>query len=157
MPCSKTLHEGGMQARGQTPIEVIGITVVLVGLLLLVFAATYVRNAETKIVLETGENSIQCNGIAAVIARLYSNRANTSEIVSLGLEARFRRVEGKPGGINVGEISCSYIGSVERNAGTKDSDPNGTGTAGITLSAGQWCFEKSPGTGIVIKSAVECA
>lgn len=153
MPCSKTLH-GGMQAKGQTPVEIVGITLFLAGLLLLVFVTTYARNAETAVVLETGEKNIQCNGMAAAIARLYSNRATTSETLALASEARLRRVEGKPGGINVGEISCSYIGSAERTGG-KDSDPDGTGTEGITLSAGQWCLEKRPDTGIVISEG-EC-
>lgn len=153
MPDSKTL-QGRMQAKGQTPIEIVGISVILVGLLLLVFVTTYSRNEETGRILDASEKNIQCNGMAAAIARLYSNRATTSETLALASEARLRRVEGKPGGINVGEINCSYIGSAEKD-GEKDSDPDGTGTEGITLSAGLWCIKKSPDTGIVI-SAGEC-
>jgi hypothetical protein len=142
-------------AGAQTPMETIGISIVLVGLLLLVFATTYARNAETGIALETAENNIECSGLSTAIARLYSNRATTSETVSLNSDALLRRVEGNPGGINVGEVSCNYIGSVEMEGGERDSDPGGTGTAGITLSIGQWCLEKSQGTGIAA-SLGEC-
>lgn len=138
MPSSKI-----MQARGQTPIEVIAIAVILVGLLLLVFVTTSGKNAETELALETAENSIQCNDMAAAIARLYSNRAITSETIALDFNARLRRVEGKPGSIDVGKISCSYIGSIKTEGGESDSDPGGTGTQGITLPAGLWCIRKA--------------
>ena len=65
MPGSKPL-QGKMRANGQTPMEVIGIAVIFVGLLLLVFATTYSRNAETEIVLETGENSINPSRRSAI-------------------------------------------------------------------------------------------
>ncbi len=141
-----------LKEKGQTPIEVIAIAVIIVALLLLVFTTTMSRNMETDRVLIAGKSSIQCNAMASTIARLYNNRATTQETLNLELEARLRRVEGKQGGINVGEVSCSYIGSVAMypEDGKKDSNPDDTGTDGITLAIGNWCFEKNPDTNIVI-------
>ena len=141
-----------LEKKGQMPIEVIGIAVVVAALLLLVFVTTVDRNIETAQVFNIGKNSIQCNAMASTIARLHNNRATTQETLNLETEARLRRVEGKYGGINVGEISCNYIGSAAMYPADArmDTDPNGTGDTGITLGIGDWCFEKSPDTNIVI-------
>ena len=141
-----------LKEKGQTPIEIIIIAAVIVALLLLVFVTTTNRNMETDRVLSAGKNGIQCNAMSSVIARLYNNRATTQETLNLETEALLRRVEGKPGGINVEEISCNYIGSAAMypEDGRKDTDPNGTGEDGMVLGAGNWCFEKSPDTNIVL-------
>lgn len=131
--------------KAQMPMEIIAMAVVLVGLLLLVLVTTYYKNIQTQQIMEMSENSIQCNEMSTIIARMHSNRATTREIAFLATESNLRRVEKKPGGIRVGEISCSYIGKVEKTTGESDTDPGGTGTTGITLSTGEWCFEKSDG------------
>ncbi len=143
-----------IKEKGQVSIEIIIISVIIVAMLLLVFITTSNINMETERVLTIGKNNIECNRISTVIARLYNNRATTKETINLEEEALLRRVEGNSGGINIGGASCSYIGSAEMNTG-KDSDPNGTGEEGITLIidpivGGNWCFEKSPDTNIVI-------
>ena len=147
-----------LKEKGQTPLEVIAIAVVIASLLLLVFITTVSRNMETEQTFTIGKNDIQCNAMVSAIARLNNNRATTQETLNLETEARFRRVEGKPGGINVGEISCSYIGSVAMNPADEgmDTDPEGTGKEGITLDVGNWCFEKSPDTNIVLTQG-ECS
>ena len=141
-----------LKEKGQTPLEIISIAVIIVAMLLLVFVTTVNRNLETEQIFTSGKNSIQCKTMTSAIARLYNNRATTQETLNFETEARLRRVEGNPGGINVGEISCSYIGSAAMYPadGRKDTDPNGTGTTGITLGVGNWCFEKNPDTNIVI-------
>ena len=138
--------------KAQMTIEMISVAVIVVALLLLVFITTSNRNMETERILTSGKNSIQCNAIASVIARLYNNRATTQETLNLETEARLRRVEGNIGGINVGEIACNYIGSAEMYPadGTRDTDPGGTGETGITLEVRNWCFEKNPDTNIVL-------
>jgi len=138
--------------KGQTPIEIIGIAVIIAGLLLMVFVTTVNKNMETEEILTIGKNSIQCNTMSSTIARLYNNRATTQETLNFETEARLRRVEGNLGGINVGNMTCKYIGSAAMypGDGRKDSDPDGTGTTGITLGVGNWCFEKSPDTNIMI-------
>ena len=141
-----------LKKKGQTPIEIIGIAVIIAGLLLLVFVTTVNKNMETEEILTIGKNSIQCNTMSSTIARLYNNRATTQETLNFETEARLRRVEGKLGGINVGNMTCNYIGSAAMytGGGGKDTDPDGTGEIGITLGVGNWCFEKSPDTNIVI-------
>ena len=139
-----------LEKKGQTPLEIIGIAVVIVALLLMVFITTVNKNIETAQILTIGKNSIQCDAVASTIARLYNNRAITQETLNLETDTRLRRVEGNLGGINVGNISCSYIGSVSMDTGQKDSDPSGTGTTGITLVVGDWCFEKNPETNVVL-------
>ncbi len=140
----------GKRQAGQTSLEVIGIAVVLVVLLLLVLVTTYSRNMETQRILETSENSIQCSEMSATIARVYSNRATTYEALHLATGADLNRVEGKPGRIKVGKVSCSYIGGVEKSTGELDTDPDGAGTVGIALGFGNWCFEKQPDTNVVV-------
>jgi len=141
----------GLKEKGQTPLEIISIAVIIAAMLLLVFVTTVSRNLETEQIFTNGKNSIQCKAMTSTIARLYNNRATTQETLNLETEARLRRVEGNTGGINVGGISCNYIGSAARYTGLqKDSDEDGTGDTGITLGVGNWCFEKSPDTNIVI-------
>ena len=110
-------------------------SVVIVGLLLLVLVTTYARNMDTQRLLLQGESNVQCGGISAAIARLYTNRATISEQLHIEKQAELKRVEGKPGGILVGGVSCSYAGTVEVD-GISD-------TAGVTLAVGNWCLEKS--------------
>ena len=154
LPLKKTGR--GKRQAGQTSLEVIGIAVVLVVLLLLVLITTYSRNMETQRLLETSENSIQCSEMSATIARMYSNRATTYEALHLATGANLNRVEGKPGGIKVGKIACSYIGGIEYN---NDSPPPDviydTDASGISLSVGNWCFEKHPDTNVVVSQG-EC-
>ncbi len=146
-----------MKEKGQMSIEIIGIAVIVVALLLLVFVATTSKNIESNQILAIGKNSIQCNTMSSVIARMYNNRAITQETLNLETETRIRRVEGKPGGINVEGISCNYMGSVAMNPadGRKDTDPNGTGETGMTLGMGNWCFEKDSDTNVVLTQG-EC-
>ncbi len=146
----------GKRQAGQVPLEIIGIAVVLVVLLLLVLVTTYNKNMETQRLLETSENSIQCSEMSTTIARVHSNRATTQETAYLATGADLNRVEGKPGGIKVGKVSCRYIGGIEKSTGELDTDPDGTGTLGIALSVGNWCFEKHPDTNVVVSQG-ECA
>jgi hypothetical protein len=124
---------------GQAPIEVIGVAVVLVGLLLMVMVATYIRNEDTQQLLETSENSIQCSDISSAIARVYSNRGVVKESVHFFSEARIERVLGNPGSVTVGSVTCEYIGSIKRPGlpDLFDTDPGG-----IALGKGDWCFQK---------------
>ena len=121
-------------------------------MLLLVFVTTVNKNMETEQIFTIGKNNIQCNAMTLTIARLYNNRARTQETLNLETEARLRRVEGNLGGINVGDLSCNYIGSVAMYPadGRKDTDPDGMGTTGITLGIGNWCFEKNNDTNVVL-------
>ncbi len=141
-----------LKEKGQTPLEIISISVIIVAMLLLVFVTTANKNRETEQIFTNGKNNIQCNAMTLTIARLYNNRATTQETLNLETEARIRRAEGNLGGINVGDVSCNYIGSVAMNLtdGRKDTDPNGTGTTGITLEIGNWCFEKNNDINVVL-------
>ena len=142
-----------IKEKGQVSIEMVIISVIIVGMLLLVFITTSNTNMETGRILTIGKNSIECNRISTTIARLYNNRATTKETINIEEEALLRRVEGNSGGINVGGASCSDIGSAAKYTVLPqdfDSYPNGTGTEGITLGVGNWCFEKSYDTNIVI-------
>ena len=133
--------------RGQTSIEVISIAVAMTILLLIVLIATYNRNAQTQEMLVFNQNNIQCSEISSSIARIYSNRGITSETLQLDYDANFLRVEGKPGSISIGRISCFYVGSVSYG-GLEDVD-------GIDLTQGDWCFEK--GTGEIVMSVGPCS
>lgn len=145
-----------MHSKGQTPIEIIGITIVLVALLFLVIITSFVKNNETMQLQEFNENSAQCNEMGATIVRMYSNRATTIETINIEVDSTIQRVEGKSGGISVRGFSCAYVGSVQKSTGEKDSDPNGTGADGITLAVGVWCLEKTPDTNVVATQG-ECA
>ena len=125
--------------RGQTPLEVVGVTVLLVGMLLLVLITTYARNSDTQELLKLSENGIQCNKMNSVIARLYSNRATTKETIHLEEIADINRIVGKPGQVLVGNINCPYIGTV-----TLTDTPDVLDTKGIRLAKGNWCFVKEP-------------
>ncbi len=131
--------QGNKKKGGQAPIEVVGVSVILVGLLLVVMVATYVRNEETQRLLETSENSIQCNQIASAIARVYSNRGVVKESVHFFSEATIERVSGKPGTIRVENVSCEYLGSIKKPGSPDEVD---TGPGGIVLEKGNWCFWK---------------
>jgi len=131
--------EAGPGKRGQAPIEVIGITVMLIGLLALVMITSYGKNAETLALLEVSEDSIECSQISTTLGRMYTNRASTKETVFLFEEARLERVEGNPGGITVGTVNCEYLGNA-----TLEGVPDVPDTDGITLvKATNWCFEKN--------------
>lgn len=136
----KPLPGKAFSEQAQSPIEIIGIAVMLVGLLLLVIVTTAQKNVESREISEMASNSIQCNKISSAIARLYNNRANSMETVLLETEATLRRVAGtdKPGGINVDGQVCYYVGMVK----VKDQGQYDTDVDGITLSTGNWCFEK---------------
>jgi hypothetical protein len=123
--------------RGQTSIEIMSIAVVMAVLLLLVLVSTYNRNAQTQDVFLFNRSNIQCNAMASSIARLYSNRGIAKETLHLEFDANFLRVEGNPGSISIGRISCFYIGHVGSGA-LNDTD-------GINLLRGDWCFEKDNG------------
>ena len=127
-----------LKEKGQIPLEVIIITVVIAGLLLLVIVTTTNRNVETGQILTTRKNAIQCNTIASTIARMNNNKATTQETLNLETETMFRRVEGKTGGINIGDASCSYVGSVAMEMGEKDSYPDGTGEDGTDDGTAGW-------------------
>lgn len=142
-------------AGAQMPMEIIGIAVVMVALLLLVLVTTYYKNMQTQQLLEMSKNSTQCSEISSTISRMNSNRATTRETLAIETQALLRRVEGKPGGITIGEITCNYIGFVEMATGERDSDPSGTGATGITLSIGKWCFEKSDSK--IVATQGECS
>jgi hypothetical protein len=131
-------------------MEIIGIAVILVALLLLVLVTTYNRNIQTQQLLEISNNGIQCSEMSAVVARMYSNRAITKETLHLSTRADLNRFEGKTGMIQVGTISCRYVGSVKKSTGEKDSDKQGTMLGGLPLSIGTWCFEKRPDTNVVV-------
>ena len=132
----------GIKKKGQTPIEIIGLSVVILVLLLLVFVTTYNRNEDTKRLLLSGVEGIQCNRMSASIARIYSNRAVVRETLHLATAAILKRNEGSPGGIIVGGVSCSYVGDIESQSVLD--------TTGITLSIGNWCFERGD-SGVLIE------
>ena len=134
------------------PLEIVSISVVLVAILLLVLVTTYTKNLETMQFIEANENGVQCSEISTAISRLYSNSATIKEKLDFAAETEIRRIT-SPGGIEVGNVICSYVGSVEYyNSGSPiyDTDPSG-----ITLPIGTWCFEKSNGE-VVIKEESAC-
>jgi len=133
--------------KGQTFIEIMSIAVVMTVLLLLVLVATYNRNAQTQEMLVFNQSNIQCDGMNSSIARLYSNRGITSETLHLDYDATLLRVEGKPGNISIGPVSCFYIGKVSYDA-LEDLDE-------INLTKGDWCFEK--GTDEIVVSVGQCS
>jgi len=123
--------------KAQTPLEILGVSVVLIGLLLVVLLATYTRNAQTEEMLTIGENSILCQEVSSAIASVYSNRATVKETLSLTNEVLFERASSSRTGImTIGSVSCSYISPVQLNTGEKDTD-----FGGLPLGIGNWCFE----------------
>lgn len=123
--------------KAQTPLEIIGISVVLVGLLLVVLLTTYDRNIQTQDMLTIGESNILCQKTSSSIARIYSNRATIKETITLTRTVLFERAEGRAGIISIESISCPYIAPAQKNTGEKDTDPGG-----LYLTVGKWCFEK---------------
>jgi len=121
---------------GQSPIEIIGVAIIVVGLLLLVLITTYSRNQDTIRLLSRSGSSLQCNEMASVITRLHSNRATTKETISLAKDATVDRIAAKPGSIKVGAVSCEYIGNVTSD-GVNDMD-----AGNLSIAKGTWCFEK---------------
>jgi len=138
----------GLRAqKGQTSIEILSIAIVMAALLLIVLVSSYVRNGQTQDMLVFNSTTSQCSEMSSVIARLYSNRAVAKEALRLEHEANFLRVEGKPGSISVGEVSCFYVGTVSYGA-LDDTD-------GIGLAKGEWCFGKSDGE--IVLSGGQCS
>ena len=123
--------------KAQTPLEILGISIVLVGLLLVVMLTTYNKNIQSQELLETGESSVLCQQVSSAIANLYTNRAQASETITLPRQALFERAEGHIGILSIGNVTCPYIAPVQSSTGEKD-----TGTGGIPLAVGKWCFEK---------------
>jgi len=126
----------GNGRKGQAPVEIISMTIIITVLLLLVLITTYNRNEDTERLLSTNEKSVQCSRMSSAIARIYSNRAGISETLHVQTTSDLNRLEGKPGQISVGNVSCNYLGRVMSGNQTDN-------TTGIRLSVGDWCFEKS--------------
>ena len=99
--------------RGQVSIEVLGATVVIIGLLLFVTMTVQRQNLETVLFSESSLNLIQCNAIAETIANMHNNQAQSEQTLLVEIGARIQKI-GEAGTIFVGDNynSCRYVGSV---------------------------------------------
>ena len=134
--------------KAQTPLEIMGISIVLVGLLLVVMLTTYNRNIQTQDLLVTGESSILCQQVSSGISKIYINRASISETVPLTRITLFERAEGNTGILTIENVTCGYIAPVQLSTGEKDTD-----AGGVTLAVGNWCFEKFDSNVLVTQGA----
>ena len=131
-------------------MEVVIAAIALAGLLVIVLVMMYISNEETERLLAASENGIQCGEISGVVARLYNNRGTAEETVYFAEGAIMQRVSPNSGGIVVGGVSCSYIGSVEFvNGSPPPAIVYDTDAGGISLSKGNQCFSKSNGSIVV--------
>jgi len=156
LACKKPGRKRAMRQNAQTAIEIIGIAVVLFALLLLVLLTTFNRNMQTQNLMEINHNIIQCSEVSSTVGRMFNNQATTRETVTIARATSFNRVEGNPGGLKVGSVTCSYVGNVQLSTGEKDTDIAGAGNVGTTIGIGSWCFEKEPDTNAVITGG-ECS
>lgn len=102
-----------MNQKGQNTLEIIIISIILLGLLLTIALIMVQRNADTERIATIQRDTIKCHHLSSIITSFNSNQAYSQRSL-IGLEENVLVAKGS---IVIGEISCRYAGNASEQKG----------------------------------------